>query len=94
MPLDIKKIGKQVTEEITAPVSAIPASVAGQDPEFLDAFGVQARFGIKRSLLYALLSEGLVRGVSLRLRGRTRGKRLFAVDSIREFLRKQMEEAK
>jgi hypothetical protein len=74
----------------TAPATASPAT----DPEFLDAAGLQARFGIKRSLAYTLLADGSIKGVSLRRRGLLRGKRLFAVDSVREFLRSQMEVAK
>ena len=74
----------------SAPVSVAQAN-ATQDPEFLDASGLQSRFGIKRSLAYALLADGAIRGVSLRRRGQLRGKRLFAVDSVRAFLRSQME---
>jgi hypothetical protein len=85
------KIGGQPTDQITVPIRATPAYVAGQDPEFLDAAGVQARFSIKRSLLYELLGDGVIRSVSLRRRGQSRGKRLFSVDSIREFLRAQMQ---
>jgi hypothetical protein len=85
------KIGGQPTDQITVPVRATPAYVAGQNPEFLDALGVRERFGIKRSLLYELLGDGLIRSVSLRRRGQSRGKRLFCVDSIRDFLREQME---
>ena len=73
----------------TDPVRATPAYVAGVDPEFLDAVGVSAVFSIKRSLLYELDNDGLVESVSLRRRGRTRGKRLFSVQSIRKFLREQ-----
>jgi hypothetical protein len=94
MPLDTKKLGEQITEKTTAPASATPAHVAAHDPEFLDALGVQARFSIRRSLLYELHNDGHIKSVSLRRRGQSRGKRLFAVDSIREFLRKQMEVAK
>ena len=61
------------------------------DPEFVDCKGLEAGWGIKRSLAYRLLADGKIRGVSLRRRGQTRGKRLFSVDSIRQFLRKQME---
>ena len=70
-----------------APVEASPANDA---PEFVDAAGLHARFGIKRSLAYTLLSDGAIRGVSLRRRNQTRGKRLFSVDSVREYLH-QME---
>jgi hypothetical protein len=75
--------------ETTAPASAMLASIAGENPEFLDARGVQARFGIKRSLLYELMHEGSIRAVSLRRAGRVRGKRLFDVRSLREFLRRR-----
>jgi hypothetical protein len=73
----------------SAPVEPSPID----DPEFVDAVGLQARFGIKRSLAYALLGDGAIQGVSLRRRNQTRGKRLFSVDSVREYLTCQMERA-
>jgi hypothetical protein len=88
---DTKKIGGQTTETTTAPVRATPAHVAGEDPEFLDARGVEGRFSIRRSLLYELHNGGHIKSVSLRRRGQSRGKRLFSVASIRQFLREQME---
>jgi hypothetical protein len=78
----------------TDAVHATPVQVAGVDPEWLDAVGVRGVFSIKRSLLYELDEDGLIESVSLRRRGRTRGKRLFCVASIRAFLREQMEVAK
>jgi hypothetical protein len=69
-----------------APVTASPAS----DAEFVDAPGLQARFGIKRSLAYTLLAEGAIRGVSLRRGGLLRGKRLFDVASVRSYLKSLM----
>jgi len=88
MSLDTKKIGGQ-SDQTIAPVTVAQAS-ATQDPEFLDAAGLQARFGIKRSLAYVLLGDGAIQGVSLRRRGQLRGKRLFSVASVRAFLRSQM----
>ena len=85
-----KSNGGQQTET-TDPVRATPAYVAAQDPEFLDSIGVRERFGIKRLLLYDLLSDGAIQSVSLRRKGQSRGKRLFSVHSIREFLRAHME---
>jgi hypothetical protein len=61
------------------------------DPEFVDCKGLEAGWGIKRSLAYALLADGKIQGVSLRRRNQVRGKRLFQVDSVRAFLRSQME---
>jgi hypothetical protein len=89
---NIKRNGGQT--ETTDPVHPTPAYVAGQDPEFLDARGVEARFSIRRSLLYELLADGLIRSVSLRRVGRSRGKRLIDVRSLRCYLRAQMEGAK
>lgn len=63
-------------------------------PEFVDCRGLEAGWGIKRSLAYQLLSDGKIKGVSLRRRNQVRGKRLFSVDSVRAFLREQMEHAK
>ena len=54
--------------------------------EFCDLDGLKQRFGIKRSLAYKLMGDGAIRGVSLRRRGSLRGKRLFDVQSVREFL--------
>jgi hypothetical protein len=64
------------------------------DPEFVDCRGLEAGWAIKRSLAYQLLADGKIRGVSLRRRGRLRGKRLFDVASVREFLRAQMKGAR
>jgi len=63
------------------------------EPEFVDCKGLEAGWGIKRSLAYELLNDGKIRSVSLRRRGALRGKRLFSVDSVRSFLREQMEGA-
>lgn len=72
-----------------APVQASPA----YDAEFCDSPGAKARFGLGRTYLYSLLEQGLIRGVSLRKRGQTKGKRLWNVESIRRFLNSRMEEA-
>jgi hypothetical protein len=74
------------TELTIAPV----AVSSGADPEFVDVEGLRARFAIKRSLAYQLLHDGAIRGVSLRRKGRQRGKRLFCVASVREFLQQNM----
>ena len=75
----------------TVPVSEAPAGASHLDPEFVDVPGLQTLFGIKRSLAYALLADGKIEGVSLRRRNQIRGKRLFKVDSVRAFLRSQMD---
>jgi hypothetical protein len=74
----------------TIPLSEAAARASYLDPEFVDCKGLEAGWGIKRSLAYSLLADGLIRGVSLRRRGQLRGKRLFDVASVRAFLRSQM----
>jgi hypothetical protein len=57
--------------------------------EFVDVRGLESRFGIRRSLAYELIKRNAIRSVSLRKRGALRGKRLFDVQSVREFLHRQ-----
>lgn len=78
----------------TVPLREAAARASHVDPEFVDCKGLEAGWGIKRSLAYQLLNDGKIKGVSLRRRNQIRGKRLFSVDSVRAFLRKQMDEAK
>jgi hypothetical protein len=89
MSLDTTNLGGRLTDKTTASLSEAVVCASCIDPEFVDCQGLQARFGIKRSLAYALLAEGAIKGVSLRRRGQIRGKRLFDVASVREFLRTQ-----
>jgi hypothetical protein len=71
-------------QEFTA--SLIQAARVASAPEFLDADGVEAHFGLKKSLLYRLLADNKIRAVSIRQRGTVRGKRLFDCSSIRRLL--------
>ena len=57
-------------------------------PEFVDAKGLRALFGISRSHAYLLAEEGKVKSVCLRRPGAVRGKRLWDCASIRNFLAK------
>src|SRR4029450_10325617 len=90
MLLDTKKVGGRLTEKTTASLSEAAARASYVDPEFVDCKGLEVGWGIKRSLAYQLLNDGKIRGVSLRRRGRLRGKRLFSVDSVRAYLASQM----
>ena len=90
--MDKDKTGERL--EITVPLIGGATRPPQQiDPEFVDCRGLEAGWAIKRSLAYQLLHEGKIRGVSLRRRGAVRGKRLFSVDSVRAFLREQMDQA-
>ena len=73
-------------DKTTAPLSASAAC----DAEFCDSPHAFTRFNLRRSHLYQLEKEGLIKGVSLRKRGSARGKRLWSIDSIRKYLAEQM----
>lgn len=60
-------------------------------PEFVDARGLRLVFGISRSHGYALADQGKIRTVCLRQRGSLRGKRLWECESVRTFLRANIE---
>jgi hypothetical protein len=68
----------------TQPITLGTVHVAG--PEFVGYQEARMMFGLSRTHLYKLGKEGLVRSVSLRGRGNTRGRRLYSVDSIRALL--------
>ena len=78
---------RQLSDYTTSPVTVSPAN----DAEFCDSPGAFFRFGLKRSMLYELKARGLIKGVSLRKRGATKGNRLWSCDSIRSYLASQME---
>jgi hypothetical protein len=85
------KRGSQQPVWTADPVTASPVF----DAEFLDSSGVFRQFNLRRTYLYLLEKEGLIRGVSLRPRGsQHRGKRLWDVQSIRRYLASQMENLK
>jgi hypothetical protein len=73
-----------------APVS--PSSTAGIEPEFGRWQDVQRLYGIKRSVLYLLLKDGVVQSVLLRRPGQKHGCRLIYLPSVREFLHRLMAE--
>jgi hypothetical protein len=83
--------GCNISGRVTPPVAA---KVKASEAEFTDADGLRTLFGLKRSMAYVLLAEGKIRGISLRRKGNSRGKRLFHVASVRAFLNRQLEEEK
>lgn len=60
-------------------------------PEFGDFRVAGKMFNFSRATLYRLLAEGKIKSASLRERGKTRGRRLFYLPSIREYLFAHME---
>jgi hypothetical protein len=59
--------------------------------EWTDYHGILELFGLRRSTAYHLSDEGLIKSVSLRHENERRGKRLFNVPSIREYLNSKLE---
>jgi hypothetical protein len=57
--------------------------------EWCDAHQLRANFGINRSYAYDLIDEGLIESKNVRRRGMQRGRRLFNVQSVRNFLDSQ-----
>ena len=55
-------------------------------PEWGDCRAIHSRFGIGKSTLYRLEAEGKIRACSLRERGKKRGKKLWSMDSVAQFI--------
>lgn len=69
----------------TGPVQA--GDTTGLAPEFGRWRDVERLYGIKRGCLYALLSDGRVKGCLLRVRGQKSGVRLIDLGSVRDYIR-------
>lgn len=59
-------------------------------PEFVGYQDAKVMFGISRTHLYHLGMKGLVDTYSLRGLGKTRGRRLYSVESIRALIKKSI----
>ena len=75
--------------DLEAPVAAVPSF--NLNPEFVDAEGLYALFGVRRTHAYELIKRRQIRSVSLRAPGRLRGRRLFDVASVRAYLLSQVD---
>jgi hypothetical protein len=69
----------------TAPVQS--GDCAGQQAEFGRCADVTRLYGIKRGCMYALLADGKIKGVLLRVRGNKSGIRLIDLASVRQYIR-------
>jgi len=78
-------------EFTSAPVAAPVHVAAPFEPEFIamPPPGMVCPYsGLKRGALYQLASDDLIRTVSLRRKGRTRGRRLIVASTLRDYLRR------
>jgi hypothetical protein len=63
-----------------------PIGADGLKPEWLKVNDATKIFGIGRSRLYELISEGRIKTASLRARGNVKGRRLISYDSLAEYI--------
>lgn len=56
------------------------------EKEWADEKFVTAKFGITHTPLFNLRKSGAIRSISLRAKGASYGKRLYHIQSIRDFL--------
>jgi hypothetical protein len=55
-------------------------------PEYADEKAITRQFGLGHTSLFNLRKAGKIRSVSTRSEGMSRGKRLFHVQSVRDYL--------
>ena len=63
---------------------------AGIQAEFGRIQDVQQLSGLKRGTIYNLLAAGKIRGCVLRVKGRVSGCRVIDLESVRQYIRAQM----
>jgi hypothetical protein len=72
-------------ETTTVPVRA--GDFTGAQPEFGRVADVHRLYAIRRGCCYALLADGKIKGVLLRVRGKKSGVRLIDLASVRDYIR-------
>jgi hypothetical protein len=78
-------MNRKKLEATTAPVRA--GDITGVQPEFGRIADVQRLYAIRRGCCYALLADGKIKGVLLRVRGQKSGVRLIDLASVRDYIR-------
>ena len=81
---------KQLTT--TAPVA--PGETGASPPEFGRIPDVTRLYGLRRGFIYGLINEGKIKSVCLRKPGAKTGVRLIHLQSVRDFLLKQLDGTK
>jgi hypothetical protein len=56
-------------------------------PKYLQVASATSYSGLSRAKLYELMAEGQIRSISVRQKGRIRGRRLISVESLDAFLK-------
>ena len=80
-------------EFTSAPVVPVVGQQQSNEPEFWSMPGPgQTLEGLRRGALYCLWKDGLIETVSVRRKGRSRGRRLIVAESLRNYLRRLRQE--
>lgn len=91
VPLSIGGIMNNRDDFTSAPtVAPVMVQCGAEFPEFfpMPSPGQTCPYsGLRRGALYALWKEGLIETVSIRRKGRTRGRRLIVAETLRNYLR-------
>lgn len=66
--------------------SLTPDGSEGLKPEWLTVPDAIKAFGIGRSSLYELITDGIIKSACIRKRGNVRGKRLISYDSLAAYV--------
>ena len=83
---------RPTVEGVTSTTKPVQASNA-PDAEFCRPSDMRPRFGICRTAVYVLIEQGAIRSFVLRQPGKATGIRLIDVESVRQFLKSQMQQA-
>jgi hypothetical protein len=86
---EVESLKSNTQIQLTTKEAAI--AEAKLDPEFAGHAKIRELFGLSRTHTYRLSTEGLIRSVSLRERGKARGRRLYDVQSVRDYFAANME---
>ena len=70
-----------------------PGKVSSLPPEFCRPADCRRLFGLTRTFVYELIKVRKIKSFCLRKPGKRTGIRLVYVESVREFLRSEMEKA-
>jgi hypothetical protein len=79
-----------MTDMTTQPVS--PCHTTELKPEFGRIRDVERLYGLKRGTTYNLLASGHIRGCVLRVKGKQSGVRIIDLESVRSYIRGQMDQ--
>ena len=69
----------------------IDSNKTQRTPEFIRVKDAVQRFGISKSKIHQLISDGLIKSSSLRGRGQVRATRLIQYDSLKNFIESKIE---